>query len=295
MSDPVLALVLIVSFFAVVTAVSYFRTLDTGLWSDARVPVIAGAICGALVRFATFVPHFVATGVLLTIAALYVRLTGRESEPADGMILGAMTGAAASVPLVIFAGEHELLRVAECILAGAVAGFGITFGLTHVRDNLRQAAVDAATAAIAVAGAWAPAMLLRSFAPRITERHIAITAAALVPLLIVATVFRQWPAVRQELNHEAAMGFIDEEDVRPTAHPLRRLGRAGWHDAGAHREFVRIATRIALRKRQQRSRTEEMARLYQLEVIKLRMELQEMARIDRAMRVHAERADASGA
>jgi hypothetical protein len=133
-------------------------------------------------------------------------------------------------------------------------------------------------------------MALRSFAPRITERHIAISAAALVPLLIIATVFKQWPSVRQELNHEAALGFIDDEDVRPTAHPLRRLGRAGWHDAGAHREFVRIATRIALRKRQQRTRTETMARLYQLEVIKLRMELQEMARIDRAMRVHAEQA-----
>lgn len=292
MSDPVLAFVLLVSFFAVVTAASYFRTLDTALWADARVPAIAGLICGMILRFATFVPHFVAAGVLLTIAALYVRLTGRESEPADGMTLGAMTGAAAAVPLV-FGAEEELLRMAACILAGAVAGFGITFGLTHVRDSIRQAAVDAATAALAIAAAWLPAIVLRSATPRIAERHVAIGAAALVPLLIVATVFKQWPAVRQELNHEAALGFIDDEDVKPTAHPLRRLGRAGWQDSGAHREFVRIATRIALRKRQQRSRTEEMARLYQLEVIKLRMELQEMARIDRAMRVHAEEAGAT--
>ncbi|HEX2120988.1 MAG TPA: hypothetical protein VHL59_05030, partial [Thermoanaerobaculia bacterium] len=55
-----------------------------------------------------------------------------------------------------------------------------------------------------------------------------------------------------------------------------------------HREFVRIAHRIALRKRQQRGRTEEVARLYQLEVIKLRMQLQDMTRIDRAMRAQAE-------
>jgi hypothetical protein len=122
----------------------------------------------------------------------------------------------------------------------------------------------------------------------LAERQVAIAAAALVPLLIIVTMFKQWPSVRAELRHEAALGVIDDEDVRPTAHPLLRLGRAGWHDADAHREFVRIANKIALRKRQQRGRPEEVARLYQLEVIKLRMELQEMTRIDRAMRAQAE-------
>jgi cbb3-type cytochrome oxidase subunit 3 len=123
----------------------------------------------------------------------------------------------------------------------------------------------------------------------VAERHVAIGTAALIPLLILVTVFKQWPSVRAELRHEASLGVIFDEDVRSTAHPLLRLGRAGWHDAGAHREFVRIANKIALRKRQQRGRPEEVARLYQLEVIKLRMELQEMTRIDRAMRAQAER------
>jgi hypothetical protein len=289
MSDPVLALILLVAFFAVLTAASYFKTLDTALWSDAAVPLVAGLICGTLILFVNFIPRSVSTGILLTIAALYIRLTGRESEPTDGMALGAVTGAAASLPLVLFSGEGELLRVAECILAGATAGFGITFALTHVRDNLRQAGIDVATAALAVGAAWLPSMLLRANAPRVTDRHIAMAAVALVPLLLIATVFKQWPSVGAELRHEAALGFLDDEDIRRTAHPLLRHGRGGWHDAGAHREFVRIANKIALRKRQQRTRTEEMARLYQLEVIKLRMELQEMARIDRAMRMHAER------
>src|SRR6188768_4204636 len=154
MSDPVLALVLIASFLVVVTAASYFKTLERGLWQEARLPLIAGVVCGFLIHFARFVPAFVATGIVLTLAALYVRLTGRESEPADGMILGAITGAAASIPLVVLAGEHELLRYAECLLAGAVAGYGITFGLSHVRDKLRQFGVDAATVALAVAAAW---------------------------------------------------------------------------------------------------------------------------------------------
>ncbi len=282
MSDPVLALVLIVAFFVVVSAASYFKTLESGLWSEARLLLIAGAICGVLIHYARFISSFAAAGVILTIAALYVRLMGRESEPADGMILGAITGAAAAIPLVVLAGELELLRFAECVLAGAAAGYGITFGLTHVRDKIKQAAVDAATTVIAVAAAWLPSLLMRM--GRLTEKQIAVAAAALVPLLVVATVFKQWPSVRAELRHEAALGFIDEEDVRATAHPLRRLGRAGWHDAEAHRAFVRMANKIALRKRQQRTRTEEIARLYQLEVIKLRMQMQEMSAIDRRMR-----------
>jgi hypothetical protein len=285
MSDPVLALVLIAAFLLVVTAAAYFKTLETALWREAQLPLIVGALCGAVIHFATFVPSTVATGLLLTVAALYVRLMGRESEPADGMILGAITGTAAAVPLVILAGEHELMRFAECVVCGAVAGYGITFGLTHVRDKMRQAIVDGVTALIAIGAAALPALVLRS--SRVTEREVAIGAAAIVPLLVIATVFKQWSSVRAELRHEAALGFIDEDDVRATAHPLRRLGRAGWYDAAAHREFVRIANKIALRKRQQRHRAEEIARLYQLEVIKLRMQMQEMSAIDRRMRAAA--------
>lgn len=285
MADPVLAFVLIAAFFLAVTAAWFFRTLESDLWRDRQIPLIAGIMCGLLIRFATLATdsRAVVIGVVLTLAALYIRLTGRESEPADGMILGAVTGAAASLPL-IFDGERELLSFSECLLAGAVAGYGITFGLTHVRDRVRQALIDTLTAAIAIAAASAPTVFVRG---GVTERHVAIAAAAIVPLVIIMAVFKQWPAVRGELRHEAALGVIDDEDVRSTAHPFLRLGRAGWHDARAHRQFVRIANKIALRKRQQRGRSEEVARLYQLEVIKLRMELQEMTRIDRAMRAHA--------
>lgn len=283
MTDPVLSFVLLLSFFAALTLTSWFKTLDATLWREARVPLIAGAICGAVIHFWN---NAITIGVILTLAALYVRLTGRESEPADGMTLGAMTGAAAAVPLVILDGDRALLLLSSCVVAGAVAGYGITFGLTHVRNKLRQLGIDAVTALLAIGAAALPTILVRS---RIAERHVAMAAAALVPLLVILTVFKQWPVVRAELRHEAALGVIFDEDVRPTAHPFRRLSRAGWHDASAHREFVRIANKIALRKRQQRRRSEEVARLYQLEVIKLRMELQNMTRIDRAMRAQSER------
>ncbi len=275
-----LALLLIFSFLLAMSAAYRFKTLGN-VWAEARIPVIAGIVAGVLIRLAGERLHAVAAGVVLTIAALYVRLTGRESEPADGMTLGAITGAAAALPLA-FRGEQELVGFAECVLAGAVAGYGITFGLTHVRDRARQAIVDAVTAALAIGVAFVPSLLVRS---GVDPLWAAVAAAALLPIAVIAIVFHQWPQVRAELRHEAALGVIDDEEVRRTAHPLLRLGRGGWHDAAAHREFVRIANKIALRKRQQRNRPEEVARLYQLEVIKLRMELQEMARVDRAMRV----------
>lgn len=287
MSDPVLALILAAAFFAAVALAHAFKTLDSGLWRDARTPLFVGFLAGMIVRVlmdpavaasAAAVPF----GVLLSFAALYVRLTGAESEPTDGMTLGAITGAAAAIPLI--ANDEALLILAGCILAGTIAGYGITFGLTHVRDKARQAMIDAVTMALAIGGAYLPVLLTRS---GVRDRHAAIGAVALVPLLILATVFKQWPAVRAELHDEAALGVLDPSDVRATAHPFLRLGRGGWHDPHAHAEFVRVATKIALRKRQQRRRPDEVARLYQLEVIQLRMQAQEMLRIDRAMRAAA--------
>lgn len=284
MSDPVLAFVLAAALLAALTLASRFKNLDSSLWRDAHIPLIAGTVCGVVVHFVTFAPFPVALGVALTLAALYVRLTGHENDPSDGMAIGAMIGAAASVPLTI-AGPSDLLRFSACILAGAVAGYGITFGLTNVTNPLRQAVVDAATGVAATGVAVLPLLAARS--PRISGSQIALGSTALVPLLLIATVFRQWPILRAELEDEATLGVIDWMDVEPSAHPFRRLGRGGWYDPGAHREFVRAASRIARRKRQQRARPEEIARLYQLEIIRLRREMQAMSSIDRRMRAAA--------
>lgn len=281
MSDPLIAVILVPTFLSALAAASWFKTLDTGFVREARVPLVAGLVAGAALRFVasegTVRP--VATAVLLTLAALYVRLTGRESEPSDGMLLGAATGAAAACLFVT--AEEPLLPFAECVLAATVGGYGITFGVTHTRNRGRQLAIDLLTCAVAVGAAFAPAFAAGAgFAPR----EIAIAAAAFVPLMALLATLHQWPRVTDELREEASLGVILDEDVRRTAHPFIRLGRGGWHSAGAHREFVRVATRIALRKRQLRSHPEPVARLYQLEVMKLRMEMQEMLRIDRAMR-----------
>ena len=287
MSDPVLSLVLIASFLAAAATVRFFETLDTRFVPAAATPFIAGLIAGVVIRFVEDSPlRGILTGVFLTAATLYVRLIGIESEPVDGMLLGSVSGAAAALPLVL-SRANAPVAVAECLLAGAVAGYGITYALSHVADKPRQLAFDSVTVIGAVGAAYVPRVAQEMGA---APRTIAIVVVCAIPVVVIGTVFRQWSDLRAELRHEASLGFIDDTDVRTTANPFLRLGRGGWADPNAHREFVRLANRVALRKRQQRDRTEEIARLYQLEIIKLRMQIQEMSRIDhdaRRRKAHA--------
>jgi len=281
MTDSVTALVLIASFLLVMAALHFFKTLDGDLLHAWRTPLVAGFVAGVVLRLAPVAGwHELATGVLVAAAVLYVRLNGRESEPVDGMLLGAVTGAAAVLPLLL-RGRDGCLAVAECVAAGAVAGYGVTFAAFHVADRSKQFVIDAITFAAAIGIAFAPRAIART---GVSARDVALIAVVAVPLLVLAAVFNQWPEIRAELRHEASLGFIDDADVRRTAHPLLRLGGGGWSDRRAHREFVRVANEIALRKRQQRNRSEEMARLYQLEIIKLRMRIRDMSRIDRIAR-----------
>jgi hypothetical protein len=278
MTDPVLTFIVLAFFFAAVAGARYFKTLDTGFGRAAASPILAGIASGAVIFVTShYLPMAAVTGIVMTLAALYVRHTGDESEAPEGMLLGALIGASAALPLAFY-GENELRHFSECAVAGTIAGYGITFALFHVTDRGRQVLLDIVTAVVAVAGAWLPVLLEGA---GFSQRRVAIFIAVAIPLLSAATVFARWRTVRSELAHEAAIGVIDAAQVRTTAHPILRFGRAGWSDAAAHREFVRIANRLALRKRQQRNRPDEIARLYQLEIIKLRMQLQEMAKIGR--------------
>ena len=289
MSDPVLAFVLLAALAIALVGAWFFRNLDPAVGELSLTPLFAGAVAGVLVRVvdAGGLLRALVTGVVLTAAALYVRLTGDRSEPADGMILGAICGAGASVPLIV-GGRTELDDLAACVAAGAVAGYGITLAALHVADRLRQAAIDIVTAAAATGVASIPSLADRAGLAPVTA---AAAVVAAVPLAAIITVFRQWPDLRAELRHEASLGFIDDGDVRATAHPIRRLGRGGWADPQAHREFVRVATELALRKRQQRGRPDDTARIYQLEIIKLRMQIQHMTRIDNDARALARAAE----
>ncbi|HSY47535.1 MAG TPA: hypothetical protein VLC46_01865 [Thermoanaerobaculia bacterium] len=276
MSDPVLCIVVYAVFLAAMAAAHFFKTLDNDLGTAWRTALAVG-LAVSLVLFLVRALYPVVGGITLTLAALYVRHTGRETEAVDGMIVGSVMGATAAIPFVMTS-VHEAAMIASLMLAGAVAGYGITFAVFHVADKRKQIAFDVATAAAAIVVAWLPSLVVRY---GIRERHILLAIAIALPLIVVVAVFQQWPDVRAELRHESSLGFLSDRDVRVTAHPLFRLGRGGWADRRAHREFVRLANRIALRKRQQRDRTDDVARLYQIEIIKLRMQIQEMSHIDR--------------
>src|SRR6266511_3513937 len=178
MSDPVLALLLVISLFIAIATVRFFKTLDGDFWHAAATPIFAGIAAGVLLRLLDLGPSLrpVVIGIVLTIAALYSRLTGEESEPADGMLLGAASGAAASLPLVINT-DWELQAFATCVIAGAVAGYGIVFAAFHVADKGRQLILDIVTAAIAAVAAHIPLALTRA---GIDERRTAIAIGALV-------------------------------------------------------------------------------------------------------------------
>jgi hypothetical protein len=279
MTDPLFALIAAVIFLAALGVARWFKLLEGDLWRAWHTAIPAGAVSGILMR--VLGASAISIGATLTLAALYVRLTGEESEPSDGAIFGAATGAIAAATLIAL-GHGAGTELAQCLLASAVAGFGVTLASLHAGDKLRQLVFDLVTAAVAIAVA-AAVSLARQALPALNDRRSAIIAGTAIPLLIIATVFKQWRDVKAELSHEASLGFLDSADVRPTAHPFVRLGRAGWSDRHAHRAFVRLATQLALRKRQQRHRPEEVARLYQLEIIKLRMQIQEMSHIDRAV------------
>lgn len=281
MNDAVLTILLFAAFLFATGATRLFRTLDFRFWPVAGPSLFSGAAAGAVLAFVPMAPRLapLATGVLLTLATLYVRLNGEESEPSEGMALGAVTGAASAlVPLLV--ASEGLRLLSSNILAGAVAGFGVTLASNYVSMPVRQILIDLLAAAGASTAAVAPHFGERWFNLRPEAIAIGITTA--IPLFLILTTFVQWRFVKRELAEEASLGVIDPSDARTAAHPLRRFLRNGWNDAAAHREFVRLATKIALRKRQQRSRSDNLARIYQLEIIHLRRRMQEMQQLDTA-------------
>jgi hypothetical protein len=289
MTDSALAIVLLIAFIPALYLARLFRTLDSRFWSWARAPILGGLAVAVILRLLPLTGplRLITVGALLTITAAYARRIGDESEPIEGMALGAMTGAAAALPAVLVP-SGGISAFAETLLSGTIAGLGITWASRYVNDKPRQIAIDLATGAGAIAGAALPRALVRAGLP---GADVAVTIAVAILLVIVASVFSQWSDLKAELSHEASLGFIDDSQVRSSTHPILRLGRGGWIDRKARREYVRLANKLALRKRQQRFRPDETARLYQLEIIKLRMTLQELARVEHDVRHSAKRDD----
>lgn len=280
MTDTTLSLVLAILFILAMAGVRYFKTLEPRFWSWATTPIVAGVIAGLLVfrflPFASPLAHLLVLAAVMTATMVYVRRVGDESEPLHGLILGAVTGMAALAGSIQL--DAVLPAMCQSLLAATVAGLGITIGTRHVGAPARQLLTDVVTFVVALAAAAIPSLVVPSI---LTSRELAIGIACATPLFVIFSVFQQWPAVRKELRDEAQLGFFDAAEVRSVAHPLLRLGRNRWVDLSARREYVRLANRLARRKHQQRGRPGEVARLHQLEIIQIRMQLQEIAQVER--------------
>src|SRR5258708_35726441 len=122
MSDPVLCIVVYAVFLAAMAAAHFFKTLDSDLgdaWRTALVMGIAVALALIIVRAL----YRLVGGITLTLAALYVRHTGRETEAVDGMLVGSVMGAPAAIPFVLTA-AHEVRIMAAVVIARARPGRG---------------------------------------------------------------------------------------------------------------------------------------------------------------------------
>src|SRR5436305_10712969 len=139
MTEAAFALLAALSFLLVLAGARWFKTLDTGVWRAWRTALPGGIAAGVILRLTG--TNAVATGIVLTVTALYVRLTGEESEPSDGMIFGAAAGAATAITLIAL-GRGNGFELAECLLAGAAAGFGVTLASLHVGQKLQQLVID---------------------------------------------------------------------------------------------------------------------------------------------------------
>lgn len=248
-------------------------------------PLITGATAGLALAAAA---HFrgpevllMVTGSAFTIAALYFARNSMTGEPVDSIGTGTMIAIGSAIPLMA-AAALTLDTAAAVVLAAPVALVLVARSYRHaqpVRAGLQFTALAASSAA--------------AFVPRSVEQlgvrdlHVAIAIGLIAPVTIAATVLQRWPMLINELMDEARLGLFPAEDIARVSHPLRRFSRGGWAEKNAARHFVRISTKLAARKHQQRSMSPDTARLYQLEILKLRMELKNILNVERSYAAHA--------
>lgn len=276
----------------VLTAIALlFRDLSID-WEHFTVrPLLTGATSGLALAAAV---HFggpdlltAVAGCMLTLAALHFARNSLTGEPVDSIGTGTIMAIGSALPLLVLGAltptiAAALLLVAPAALIPAARSYRTT---QPARVGLQFGALAASSAA--------------AFVPRSIEHlgardlHVAIAVGLIAPVSIAATVFSRWPSLLNELTDEARLGLFPAGSIARVAHPLRRFSRRGWKEKEAARHFVTVATRLAVRKHQQRSMPPDAARLYQLEILKLRMELKNILNVEQSFATHAARREGS--
>ncbi len=260
-----------------------FKNLAMQWSASVGAPLMCGALAGLAISWTHARGPFdgaVAATIALTLSAAWLYRRGFHSEPLEGFMRGAITGiAAAFTGVALSAGDFR--NTAPLILAGGTAGVVLTF----LRERWKgRTAIVLAISAVAAAAVWAAVLAGGTI---VEKAHLTLAAAVAPSLIVITGVFLRWPRLRRELDEEARLGLFNEELVRPSANPVLRLFRGGWPDRTLRRRFVTVANELAVRKLQQRNGHPDLARIHQLDVFKLRTQLQDLAR----MRLMMERAE----
>lgn len=265
---------IVVAIVVLSSGADYFRTLRRGLteWSSVRFGfgVAAGLVLLMTSGLLTWQAPVV-VAVAMTIAAAVISTRNHDSDVLEALLTGAMIGGGATLPLLA-------ARRGDLALMAAISGPAATAGM-HIATPRRpwirllallvsaSAAIVAATAGSYLIGEWEPVVMIP-------------LALALPPLAAMIFTLARWPVAIRELRDEATLGFVDATEVASMTHPFRRLRLAVWRDREARRRFVQLATELSVRKNRQRSMSSQRARLHQLEIMKLRMQLKEIESIE---------------
>jgi hypothetical protein len=224
-----------------------------------------------------FVPgENVRIAIALSFAAVVWWLRSRrvDGDAIEGMLTGSLAGGGASM-LITASQRPANYGMFALVTAGAVSGLlAYAFALRLRRGRFAAAVVSAAVVFL--------------FLPLLTDvdesrQAMSTLVGTIIIVALIATIFR-WPVILRELREEAQLGVIPIDPVRWAANPFKRFLGQHWADQRARREFVRLATDLAVRKSRQRRMNSDAARLHQLEVLRIRRILQEVYSVELSMR-----------
>ncbi len=266
MTAGFLALLVLADFFNRITVMPLRRWLLL-----LAVGVGASAIPALLTRETSLVPFAVIT--MITIALLELR--DGSTDAIEGATRGGAIATGAIAGHILFESASVSLSL---LIVIALTGFFIgslgSIAFAQVKW-LRLLLLALAPAVAVTAGSFLPAFLDTGTAGFRTG------VISLLPLSLFAAVIVRSLSIRRELLIERKVGLFEEPDPRALAHPFGRFRFRVWADPQARKKYVQLATELALRKRRQRRMSQTRARLHQLEILKLRMDLLELLSITR--------------
>jgi hypothetical protein len=241
-------------------------------WAAFRDPTAGSAARAAVV---------VAVALVAPLAAVVA--TRRAEGILDGAVLGLAGGAGLGVSLALIEGGARgasalaagALGVLACGAGSATLGAGLGFSKL-VPSAGRRAAVRVVTAlmfAVELGALAFGALACRRVWPNapVAGGAVVATAAAvaLAGVLLAATAAERRILARQ-LGEEVALGVLAEWVVGIVPSYRRRMRKEWWPRRDERQEVVRLLTVLAFRKERLRGLSSEHARLFGLEVGRLR-------------------------